>query len=135
MSREEAIKLVSRAIACIQAVSALLEATELPWHFVSLHYYQHLAATGSDSAAYFISLDQVQLGFCFARIGILILFAAAFWTCGSRIGRLLLPAQEAGPADAEAGTARKALLADRLIGPRFREARSEPFQDADSRKR
>ena len=39
MSREEAVLLMSRALACIQGITALLEAAYLPERFMTLHHY------------------------------------------------------------------------------------------------
>jgi hypothetical protein len=136
MTREEAIQLAGRSIACILGATALLEATELPWHFVSLHYYRQLAPASAD-AAYFASLDEVQLAFCFARIAVLVLLALLFWKCGPRLARLLLPAPgTASPAAAEgagkSGSSSRVeeKLAGRLIGPRFRRARAAAEQES-----
>jgi hypothetical protein len=105
MNREEAVLLVSRALACIQAITALLEAAYLPERFMALHYYVQrvqmaLAArdTGSfDLEAHYASLERVEIAFFFGRIAFVSLFALLFWNCGPRIARFLLPERKGPP--------------------------------------
>ncbi len=102
MTREEAVVLVSRALACIQAITALLDLTYLPERFVSLHHYvqEGLAAsstTAVDLATYYASLERIEIGFFFGRIAFLMLMAMLFWNCGLRIARFLLPEQKSLP--------------------------------------
>jgi hypothetical protein len=97
MTREEAILLVSRALACIQAIAALLDFSYLPEHMLSLHHYLQLAQTGSTTVAYWLSLERVEIAFYFGRIAILLLTTLIFWNCGPRIARFLLPEQASPP--------------------------------------
>ncbi len=96
MSRKEAVLLVSRALAMIQLISALMEITTLPGRLLSLNHYagRIAASTGVPSDYYFRSLDQVGIAFMWARIAGLLLFAFLFWNCGSWIERILLPKRE-----------------------------------------
>ena len=106
MSREDVVVLVSRALAAIQAITALLDASYLPTHFMSLHHYgqeAQMAAAASkrgtfDLAAYYVTLERVDIAFFFGRIAFLLLMALLFWNCGPRIARLLLPGRESSPA-------------------------------------
>ena len=140
MNRDQAIQLAGRSIACILGATALLEATELPWHFVSLHHYRQLALASAD-AAYFVSLDEVQLAFCFARIAVLVLLALLFWKCGPRLARLLMPdsgedSSAAAPGAGKDGrsSTREEKLAGRLIGSRYGQDRAGATQDAGDKR-
>jgi hypothetical protein len=95
MTREEAVRLVSRALACIEAISAVAEASFLPERFVTLHHYIQEAlvaksAGAVDLANYYASLERVEIGFFFGRIAFFLLTALLFWNCGPRIGRFFL---------------------------------------------
>ena len=96
MTRKEAVLLVSRALAFIQLISALLEITTLPDRLVSLHHYASRisASTALPSDYYFRSYDQVGIAFMFARVAVLLIFAFIFWNCGSWIERVLLPKRD-----------------------------------------
>lgn len=103
MTREEAVVLVSRALACIQAITALIEATYLPERFMTLHRYIQDALVAKDTAVFdlatnYVSVERVEIAFFFGRIAFLMLMALVFWNCGPRIAHLLLPAQKSPPA-------------------------------------
>ncbi len=99
MSREEAVLLMSRALACIQGITALLEAAYLPERFMTLHHYAQrlqMAIAAKDAAAFdleahYLSVERVEIAFFFGRIAFLLLMALLFWNCGPRIASLLLP--------------------------------------------
>jgi hypothetical protein len=95
MSRKEIVLLVSRALAIIQFVSAVLEITYLPERLVSfIHYvgrFDDLATTDGYWGTYY----RVQIGFLFMRIIIQLVLTVIFWNCGPWIERTLLPS----PAD------------------------------------
>jgi hypothetical protein len=93
MSRKEAVILVSRALAIIQLVTAMLDITYLPEWFVSLHHHERLIeALGiSNTEEYWRSYDQVGVGFLFARIAGLLVLTLIFWNCGPWFERILLP--------------------------------------------
>ena len=92
MNREEAVVLVSRALGCIQAISALLYLFSLPGYLVSLHHHLHVLRTGdSDYSSYLASLDRIDIAFLFGRVAVLCALALVFWNCGPRIARFLLP--------------------------------------------
>jgi hypothetical protein len=90
MSRDDAVLLVSRAIAVMQFITAFLEVTYLPERLTSLRHYSAIGSI-SPGSTYFENLDRVEIGFLFGRIACLLLTSWLFWSCGPRIGRLLLP--------------------------------------------
>lgn len=104
MNREEAVLLVSRALGCIQAVQAVLDASYLPQRFMTVHHdiemarmYAAAHESGAfDLRAYYVWLDRVDIAFFFGRIALLLTLALVFWNCGSRIARFLLPERK-GP--------------------------------------
>jgi len=103
MNRDEAVLLVSRALACIEAIYALTEASFLPERFMTLHHYVQEALAAShtttfDLATYYVSLERMDIAFFFGRIAFTLLTALVFWNCGPRIAHLLLPSGEAPPA-------------------------------------
>jgi hypothetical protein len=92
MTRDEAVLLVSRALACIQIVCACIEATWIPVRLMSLHHYSNEIPKGIPVATpYLVSYYQVDIGLFFGRIALYLVFAYLFWMCGPRIARLLLP--------------------------------------------
>jgi hypothetical protein len=105
MSKKEVVLLVSRALAVIQFVTALLEITYLPERLLSLHHHESLLASAgiSDVEMYFRSYDQLLIGLLFARIACLLVLALVFWNCSPWFERLLLPKRETpdNPAGAE----------------------------------
>jgi hypothetical protein len=93
MTREEIVRLLSRALAVIQFVSALEEITYLPQRIFSAHHYSGLGASSYLQALY--SFDVSTL---FLRIAGLLVFAWVFWNCGPWIANLLLPPGNAAQA-------------------------------------
>ena len=99
MTREETVLLVGRAVACMQGMYAVVDATYLPERFMALHHYLQrlqMALAAKDPGAfdletYYVSLERVEIAFFFGRIALLLLMALFFWNCGPRIARLLLP--------------------------------------------
>jgi hypothetical protein len=102
MTRKDVVLLVSRALACIQAITAFIDASYIPSHFMTLHHYVQMARdaaslkdTGAfELAAYYVSLERVEIALFFGRIAFLMLMALVFWNCGPRIARFLLPERE-----------------------------------------
>ncbi len=96
MSRKEAVLLVSRALAIIQFVAALLDISYLPERFVSLSHYERIgsivAATETDS--YFQALGRVGIAFMLVRIAGLLVLAVIFWNCGPWFETVLLPKRD-----------------------------------------
>ena len=91
MTRDEAIMLVSRALAIIQLVSAGLEGTYFPAYLLS---WKHHAGFGSNldfGADYFTRLCSLELGALILRFTGLLFFAYIFWNGGPRIARILQP--------------------------------------------
>ncbi|MGD0547356.1 MAG: hypothetical protein ABR991_05950 [Terracidiphilus sp.] len=96
MSRKEVVLLVSRALAMIQLITALLDISYLPEKFMSFNHYTRVANIMADSDRgeyyqYYLNYDRVGLALLFARIAALLLFAFLFWNCGPTIERILLP--------------------------------------------
>jgi hypothetical protein len=90
MSKREAVVLVSRALAVIQIMSALLEITYLPQRlFVFSH--RIIANRFSDLYGYWSLYDFEGTLALILRIAILLLAAYLFWHCSGKIERFLLP--------------------------------------------
>jgi hypothetical protein len=96
MSRKEAVLLVSRALAILQLIFALMELTYLPIRLISLNHHTTrvdvLGPSGYDD--FWNGYYRVDIGFMFARIVIYLVFAFVFWNCGPWIERVLLPKRE-----------------------------------------
>lgn len=105
MNREEAVLLVSRAVACMQGAYAVVDASYLPERFMTLHHYVQrlqtaLAARDTgvfDVETYYVSLERVEIAFFFGRIAFLLLMALLFWNCGPRVAGFLLPERKSSP--------------------------------------
>lgn len=96
MSRKEAVLLVSRALAVIQFVTALLDISYLPERFISLNHYTRVVNSIGDSgvgaySVYYLTYDRVGMAFLFARIAALLTLTLVLWNCGPWVERLLLP--------------------------------------------
>ncbi|HWE86921.1 MAG TPA: hypothetical protein VG267_18400 [Terracidiphilus sp.] len=89
MSRNEIVRLVSRALAVMQFISALYETTFLPERIYSAHHY--VSAEHLLGRTFIETLEQFYAAFVFARIAMFLILAWIFWQCGPRIARLLLP--------------------------------------------
>jgi hypothetical protein len=96
MSRKEAILLVSRALAVIQFVTAMLDVTYLPEWFVSFAHHSARASLMStiDYDSYLTNLDRVHLVFLLLRIAGEAIFAIVLWNCGPWVESHLLPKSE-----------------------------------------
>jgi len=94
MTRREIVVLVSRAIAVIQLMSAVIEITYLPAYLLNL--FHHLFPVGSlDVGDYWSRYYMEALLALIARIAILLLAALIFWKCGPKIEQMLLPGDAA----------------------------------------
>jgi len=93
MDRKAAVLLVSRALALIQGICALIETSYLPERLYSYLHYTHQVAQVSASAGsvYLPSLYCVEVAFLFLRILIYLVLAVAFWKCAPWIESALLP--------------------------------------------
>ncbi|MGD0106292.1 MAG: hypothetical protein ABSC06_19960 [Rhodopila sp.] len=96
MSRKEAVLLVSRALAMIQLICALMEVTYLPIRFMSLfHHTTRISLLGSSGYDDFWSgYYRTDIAFLLSRIIIYLVFAFVFWNCGPWIEHILLPKRE-----------------------------------------
>jgi hypothetical protein len=93
MTRKEAVLLVSRALAIIQLISAIIESSYLPDRFISLYHYtvRINGASVSQPDNYLRSYYQLIIAFIFMRIALLLVFAFLLWNCRPWIERILLP--------------------------------------------
>jgi hypothetical protein len=92
MDLSEAVLLLGRALACIQAITAALDASYLPQRLIELHHYRLQL-----QSEYLTSYEQVQISFYFGRIAFLLAMSLVFWNGGPRIARFPLP-QRKSPA-------------------------------------
>ena len=89
MAKDEVVLLVSRAIAVIQCITALLEISYLPERFMSLHHSMRSSSwIGPDYLTSIHSLEFSML--CFRITGLLVL-TWVFWQCGPWMKKLLMP--------------------------------------------
>ena len=88
--------MVSRALAVIQFVTAILDASSLPDRLISLvHHTREIEGTAAqESLMYFIVYDRVSALSSIARITFLLVIGLIFWNCGPWVQRLLLPQSE-----------------------------------------
>ena len=82
MSREEIVRVVCRALAVIEIIATVTEASYLPARFVSL-------AVEVRRAGDFIPYERINLAFLFFRIAFLVFTAAVLWNCGPWIQRVM----------------------------------------------
>jgi hypothetical protein len=99
MSKREAVLLVSRALAVIEAVAAFLELSHLPSYLVS--FLQSLeivnfpgAPFGHALLAHLVTSSSVALAFHVLWIGVLLVLTLLFWRCGPGVINFLLPESE-----------------------------------------
>jgi hypothetical protein len=93
MDRKAALLLVSRALALIQGVCALIETSYLPERLYSYLHYAHQVAQVSVpvGSLYLPSLYRVEVAFLFLRILIYLVLAVVFWNCAPWVENTLLP--------------------------------------------
>jgi len=93
MPRREMVLLVSRALALLYFISALIEVTYLPERLFSLTHYwkQNSVLLGHNYATndYLIIATSLVL-----RILTYLLIATLLWRCGPRVERLFSPPEE-----------------------------------------
>jgi hypothetical protein len=91
MSRKEIVVLASRAVAFIEAMSALLYLTELPAEVTEFLHYFALRSVSPTSAYLSRYYAEATLSIVL-RIAITAFAALLFWECGPKIEKFLLPA-------------------------------------------
>ena len=93
MNRKAAVLLVSRALALIQGISALIETCYLPERLYAYLHYTHQVAQVSASAGsvYLPNIYRVEVAFLFVRILIYLVLAVVFWKCAPWVESALLP--------------------------------------------
>ncbi len=90
MTRDEAIMLVSRALAAIQLITALLDITYLPAYLLSWHHHAQFGSSSIPSD-YYTRLYTIELGALILRICGEFLLTLVLWNCGPWVVRFLLP--------------------------------------------
>jgi hypothetical protein len=97
VSRKEIVLLVSRAIALLQIIAAVVDAVlNLPQQGYVL-YRQYLLFAGMEEIHRFAPAPSVSPVFwigvltVFLRIGVLLFIAVLFWNCGPMVERWLMP--------------------------------------------
>jgi hypothetical protein len=93
MSRKEIVLLVSRALAIIQFISAVLEIAYLPEKLFSYLHYAGRLGNVVTANGYWAAYYRVEIGFFFARIIFLLVLTVVFWNCGPWVERTLLPSR------------------------------------------
>ena len=101
MSRNEIVLLVSRALAVIQAVAALLDVTYVPQYLFSANHYTAPRDLIVPGASYLETIHHTELASLLVRVVGLSVLAWLFWRCGPWVAGLLLPKVEKDPAVAE----------------------------------
>ena len=92
MSRREIVLLVSRAIAILQLIAALLDAfLYLPQQAFYLSQQLRLQSAFPQAHTHMPPYLWIGVIVTLARIAALLIIAAIFWNCGTTIERLLLP--------------------------------------------
>ena len=93
MNRKASVLLVSRALALIQGICALIETRYLPERLYSYLHYTHQVALVSVSVGsiYLPNLYRVEVAFLFVRILIYLALAVVFWKCAPWVESALLP--------------------------------------------
>jgi hypothetical protein len=88
MSRKETVLLVSRAIAILMSIPAVMEL------FLGVPQRMWLLSQNSrpGAQAYILRMQGEGIIFSLVRIAALLLIAMLFWRCGPAIERFLLPA-------------------------------------------
>jgi len=96
VSRRDAILLISRALAVVEFVNALVEITYLPVRIMSfLHHERQVSVlVVSATDAFYRSYYAVDIAFLFARCIGLLLLAWVLWHCGPWVEQVLLPKRE-----------------------------------------
>lgn len=110
MLSREVVKLVSRALAVIQAITALLDISYLPEKLAAwsrdVEELRNLPV-GSHLFDYDTSLvreDRIYLAFLTFRIGLLCLATLLLWRCGPRIEKMLAFSPVKGQISNESGS-------------------------------
>ncbi len=98
MSRREIVLLVSRAIALLQLIAALIDAfLYLPQQAFVLSQQLHLQSRFPSNDHLMSPMFWIGPALSIVRIVVLLLIAALFWNCGPMIERWLLPTGSTRP--------------------------------------
>jgi hypothetical protein len=94
MSRREIVLLVSRAVAILTIITALINSfINLPYQAFLLSQQIRWQNAYSSSHIHVAQFQWIGFGISLTRIAALLLVAGLFWRCGPRIERLFLPAE------------------------------------------
>jgi hypothetical protein len=96
MTRDEVVRLVSRALAAIQFITALLDITYLPERMLAVSRYGRVDPRLG--LPFLGLLERVEISSLLFRIAGLLTLAWLFWACGPKIMELLLPGVTGEPA-------------------------------------
>ena len=92
MSRREIVLLVSRAIAILQLIAALLDGfLYLPQQAFYLSQQLHMRTMFPGAQNHMPPTIWISVIVTLIRIAVLLIIAAIFWNCGPTIERMLLP--------------------------------------------
>jgi hypothetical protein len=101
MSRDEVVLLVSRALAVMYAVSALLGVTEVPEYLFSAHHYTLPGGLFTFGESYLETIHRLEVASLLIRIVGHSVVSWLFWRCGPWVAGLLLPVRKTEPAAEE----------------------------------
>ena len=102
MSRREIVLLVSRAIAILQLIAALLDGfLYLPQQAFYLSQQLHMRTMFPGAQNHMPPTIWISVIVTLIRIAVLLIIAAIFWNCGPTIERMLLPSGSSPEAPTE----------------------------------
>jgi hypothetical protein len=90
MSRREIVLLVSRAIAILSAIEALIHLSNLPYQALIM-VRQYLRSSNGGPQSHLVPEEWAVIILILVRVIGLFLIAALFWSCGPTIEHALLP--------------------------------------------
>ena len=99
MPRREIVLLVSRAVAILTIIMALINSVSLPSQVFLLSQQIRLQAAYPSAHLHMPPFQWIGLIVSLMRIVALLLIAGFFWRGGPRIERLFLPAETQGESD------------------------------------
>src|ERR1017187_6909965 len=93
MSRKDTVILISRALAIMHLIFAIIEITYLPVRYMSFfHHANRMSVLDTPTYdAYYRTYYGVDIALLLVRVAIELTVALLFWKCGPWIERILLP--------------------------------------------
>ena len=95
MSREETVLLVSRALAVLHAVYALMDLSYVPQYLFLAHHYTAPRNLILPGESYMETIHHMDLASLLARVVGLSVLTWLFWRCGPWLAGLFCPARQA----------------------------------------